>query len=175
MPNEDHASAHLRSFLRLQYAIVAALLLAFWGAMAVAVLVSFSLTAWDGRAGAGSATAPPAPVATATPVAASEPPRPQTVPAAAVYVRGATTIGDGLDTRYNFYDLVCAGGIITIVTTGASVFAELPCDRAPSRAQIVPFLGQPAQIRVADSQITLRAGPAPQQTFAVGDAWVFER
>jgi hypothetical protein len=143
--------------------------------MAGAVLVTFSLTAWDGRADARSATAPPAANATATPLAAPEPPRPQAVPRAASYVSGATTIGDGVDNRYNFYDLVCAGGIMTIVTTGASVYAELPCERSLLRAQIVPFLGQPARIRIEGGQLTLGAGAAPQTSFAVGDAWVFER
>ena len=173
MSDTDNAPAHLRSLLRVQFVLVAALLLAFWGAMAVAVLVTFSLTAWGVRADAGSAAAPPA--ATATPATASEPPRPLVVPDAAVYAGSAATIGDGADTRYNFYDLVCSGGVMTIVTTGASVYAELPCERAPTRSQILQYLGQPAQISLAGGQLTLRAGAAPQQTFAVGNAWVFER
>ena len=175
MSDTHHPPAHLRSFLRLQYALVATLLLAFWGAMTVAVLVTFSLTAWDSRTADSSVAAPPAAVATATPSAALEPPRPPAVPDAAVYVSGATTIGDGVDTRYNFYDLVCTAGVMTIVTTGADVFAELPCDRALSRAQILQYLGQPAQIRVAGGQLTLRAGAAPPATFAVANVWTRER
>ena len=175
MPDTDHPPADLRSFLRLQYALVATLLLAFWGAMTVAVLVTFSLTAWDSRTAGSSAAAPPAAVATTTPSAEPEPLRPPAVPAAAIYVSGATTIGDGVDNRYNFYDLVCAGGVMTIVTTGADVYAELPCDRALSRAQILPYLGQPAQILVAGGQLTLRAGAAPLATFTVGDVWTRQR
>lgn len=162
---------------RRQFAVVMALLVTFWTAVVVIVLVTFSLRAWDDRGRPPAAVAAIQPPATATvaplaTAAATSDTRPDRVPASAQVVRSDLVLGDVGDFIYFFRDSNCVDRVLTIVMTKATVYAETPCDSDIPAATVRKLVGQPVRVRLVSSRLFLEALFIGSFQFDVQRVWV---
>lgn len=76
-----------------------------------------------------------------------------------------------------FFHIGCTDGILVIVTTRETVYAELPCDRAVPRSIAERFLGKSVRIRVVtkSSKLFVESTTAGSIEFTIGRAWIQAR
>ncbi|MBF6600130.1 MAG: hypothetical protein IVW36_06445 [Dehalococcoidia bacterium] len=119
---------------------------------------------------------------TATVVAATTTPdprpRPAGVPAQAQQLRAAAQYGDPASTDAatpKLTSIACSAGLMTITTTTAVFYAELPCDRALPDSSVQPFVSNPLRVRVqiaTASKLYLDSKAGGTAEFTVGRIWL---
>lgn len=101
------------------------------------------------------------------------------MPASAQPVLTEKVIGQpGAGSGPSFFAQACQNGLLTIVTTATTVYAELPCDRALPDSAVHRFLAQSVRIRVSpatSSKLYLESAVAGTVEFTVGGVWIVER
>jgi hypothetical protein len=168
----DADSAQPRVLSRRVYFTVVGVLLAFWAATIVCVVVVFGIAAWDDRDGddAHGAT-PPTATAVVTPTATPEP-RPPDVPLSAAPIDG--TFDTGELEQHLFFHIGCEDGVLVIVTTDEHVYAETFCGPI-QQPLIVPFLGRAVRITIDEGRLDLVSVDGERMQFGVQRAWVEKR
>ena len=172
MSTQDHDEKKAHSS-RLPAAVAFGVLFVFWVAIAVCVAAIAIDSAWDARDDGAAAAAPTATVAAEpTPVATPEP-RPPGVPMTAAPVDGEFDTGE--PQVHLFFNLACADGLLTVVTTDELVFAETACPTAIEPVFLEPFLTDPVRIAVANGQLDIVSVEGERLTFPIGRAWIERR
>lgn len=147
-----------------------------WASVAVVVvLFTFGLTAHRDLVETGESTR-----TTVAATATTEPSRPGGVPADAVLVRGTTVLGAAPPGAPRlFYWLTCDGRLLTITTTGETIYAEVDCGRYWLVHEVVrPYQGQPVRIEIGvgtGATLVMEAESAGPARFDVAAVWVQSR
>jgi hypothetical protein len=157
------------------FAVVLGLLAAFWTASVIVVLVGFSLRAWDDR---GHQAAVVASLPSAVPVPTTQPvdARPAAVPASAQTVERNLVLGDVAEGIHFFEHMQCDAGVMTIVTSKETLYAEVPCDRMLPDTTLARLRAQVIRIRLVDGSLFLEAFFVSSFRFdGVGRVWLETR
>jgi len=148
------------------------------------VLLSLALLAaacsgGDGKAKSPTVAVPVVTTAAGTPgaaITADTSARPAGVPGAATQVLASTQYGDAAaNGNETLTSMDCADGVLTVVTSARTVYAELPCDRMLKPDNVRAFATHPVKVRVvpqAMSKVYLESQSAGSAEFTVGRIWV---
>lgn len=107
--------------------------------------------------------------------------KPAAVPQEARQIRADLQVGErsvtpgSAQTATTFYSLRCQNGLLSIATTEAVFYAELPCDRSLPDDVVRRFLAQPVTIRVKigdPTKLYVDSAAAGSVEFTVGAVWI---
>ena len=77
--------------------------------------------------------------------------------------------------QHIFFNLACADGVLTVITTDEHVFAETGCPTAIDPIFVRPFLADPVRITVTSGQLEILSIEGERLTFPIGRAWIDRR
>jgi len=147
--------------------------------VALRLAAGLALAAGAGACSGGGDDGPPAEDAAAVPTALTAAPR------GAVLVDENIDFGQDAvapdapaDSAHLFYAMTCVDGVLTIITTKETVYAELPCDRALPPEVVGRFSYVPVRVRVvtaAPAKLYIESKTAGSAEFTVGRVWIERR
>jgi hypothetical protein len=167
-----------RRAARIQFFIVTAILGLFWATVITVTVTTFALAVRSDRDRdrVVAPVASPTMVPTPTPAATATPAVPPGVPPDAQPVEGDLVLGDlDRDGLAFFFTSACTDGLMALVTTRGTVYAEVPCDQALTLDVAQRIGGQPVRIRTEDGRLLLEALFVGSFSFEPDRIWLLRR